>query len=114
MLGYVNKGKTVMEFDESFIIKDAIWCAANVWNSINSEIVQNTCRHLLPTIIFKDDNAIDFEGFSGREITIYELLDYAKAENVNLHENDVDEIVCVGYNVSIAGFLKDQKCDWIW
>ena len=77
MLGYVNDGKSVIEFVKAFTIKDAIWCAANAWNSINSEIVKNACRYLLPTIIFDDykDDSIDFEGFSEKVNTISELLD---------------------------------------
>ena len=73
--------------------------------------MQNTCRHLLPTIIFKDDNAIDFEGFSRKERTISELLDFAKAENLNLHENNVNEILCVDINVPNGESLSDRKCN---
>ena len=70
ILGNVNNSKSVMEFVKSFTIKDAIWCTANAWNSISSEIVNNAQSHLLSPTIFKEDDAIDFEGFSRKKSTI--------------------------------------------
>ena len=64
---------------------------------------------LLPTIIFKSDHAIDFEGFSKKESTIIELFYHAKAEYLNLHENDINEIMCVDNNGPIVGSLSDVE-----
>ena len=78
MLRYDNNGKSVVEFIKWLTIKDAIWYASNARNSINSEIVKNTWHNLLPNMIFNDDDAIDFEGFSEKESTVSKLLDKEK------------------------------------
>ena len=49
-------------------------------------------HHLLPTILFNDDNEhdkCDFEGFcvSEREVFFSELLDYANTRNVSLTQS---------------------------